>query len=412
MRYHIADATNQSLNTIAIGLSKVKTVVDAEWNPVRQSKLGRFQSALLDTSIRVLQHYPKKGWDYDDVIINSRAYPVAESIELERPFCKLMKFRRQGLPKTAPRVIFVAALSGHHATLSRETFEEFLPEHEVYVTDWTDARLVPVEEGRFGFEEYIAYLIEFMEKLGPGTHMVGLCQAGIPGLVTASVMSAQENPARPASMSFLGSPMDIRINPGLISKVSSFVTPGMLSLTAIHKVPSRYPGRGRSVYPGMVQLSNFMTMSIRSHIESHKRYLKDIYHGNFESANKIRDFYDEYFSLLDTTAEFYIETLERVFIDQELPKGIMRYKGAKVNCAHIQDIPLFTVEGAKDNMVVPGQCQAAAGFCVNLPEAMKEHHLQEGVGHYGVFSGGHYRESIAPKVKAFIAKYHTAVKHA
>ncbi len=406
MRYQTVDAAAQTLNIVASGLRKMKTVVDSDRYPLRKYRLARMQSAALDTTIRLLQHYPKQGWNYPDITIGTRRYPIEETVVVEKPFCKLMKFRRKNLPANAPKALFVAALSGHHATLSRETFEEFLPDHEVYVTDWTDARLVPIEDGRFGFEEYVSYVIEFLEAIGPGTHLIGLCQAGIPGLVAAAVMSEDGNPARPASMSFLGSPIDIRINPGLVSKISNLINPAVLCMSAIHRVPARYPGKGRLVYPGILQLGNFVTMSFRSHIESHIRYFKCIYQGDFESADKIRDFYDEYFSILDSTAEFYIETLERVFLDQQLPKGLMSHQGRNVTCDSIHDIPLFTVEGAKDNMVMIGQCSAAADLCTNLPDKLKESYVQEGVGHYGVFSGRLYREGVAPRVKAFIAAHH------
>jgi poly(3-hydroxybutyrate) depolymerase len=301
--------------------------------------------------------------------------------------------------------LFVAAMSGHHATLSRETFGEFLPEHEVYVTDWTDAKMVPLKEGRFGFEEYIAYVVDFLKAIGPGTHLVGLCQAGVPGLAAAAILSEENSDCRPASMTFMASPMDITVNPGLLAKLSGMISRNLVSSVAIFRVPVRYPGRGRLVYPGMVQLGNFMSLGIRAHIESHFQFAKDMYQGNFESAEKFRDFYDEYFSVLDSTAEFYIETLEKVFIDQTLPKGLLTFAGKKVDCASIKDVPIFTVEGMKDNMVNQGQCQAAATFCTNLPEDMKEYYGQEGVGHYGVFSGSKFRAGIAPKVKDFIARH-------
>ena len=404
MRYHVIDAFNQSLNATASVLNMVKTVTESDFNPVRDKKLGRAQNAFLETSIRILRHYPKRGWDYPDVKIGRRLYPVTETVVEEKPFCKLMKFTRAGLKKDAPKVLFVAAMSGHHATLSRETFGEFLSDHEVYVTDWTDAKMVPLKEGRFGFEEYIAYVIDFLQKIGPDTHMVCLCQAGAPGLAAAAIMSEAGDECKPASLALLASPMDIRVNPNMLSTVSGLVNRHMVNAIAIHRVPTRFPGRGRLVYPGMVQLGNFMTLSIRSHIESHYQFARDVYHGNFEDADKFRDFYDEYFSVLDSTAEFYLETLEKVFIDQTLPKGLLTFKGKKVDCGAVKDIPLFTIEGAKDNMVNLGQCQAAADFCVNLPDNKKEHLVQEGVGHYGIFSGSRYRQYIAPAVKDFIKR--------
>jgi poly(3-hydroxybutyrate) depolymerase len=402
MRYLTADYATYSMNLFASGLGSVKAALDSDSNPLRRTKLARLQSAALDTGIRLLRHYPKQGWGYGEVTVGGRRYAVEETVAVERPFCKLMKFRRERLPRTAPKVLFVAALSGHHATLSRETFEAFLPDHEVYVTDWTDARLVPVEEGRFGFEEYVSYVIDFFDVVGPGAHMVGICQAGVPGLVAAAVMSQEHSPNKPLSMSFLGSPMDVRVNPGLLSRVSNYLNPGIIGMIALHKVPARYPGRGRLVYPGMLQLSNFMSLNLSSHVESHLRYFKSVYRGNFDEADKIRDFYDEYFSILDCTAEFYVETLERVFMDQHLPKGLMMHRGKPVHCDTITDIPLFTVEGGNDNMVMLGQCRAAADFCHRLPPELKSHYVQEGVGHYGIFNGSKFREEIAPRVKSFI----------
>ena len=403
MRYTTADAANQSMIAAAGGLSRVKRLVDSTTNPLRNTRLARLHSAVLDTGIRLLKRYPKQPWDFPAVAVGGRQYPVRETLVRETPFCRLMKFRRDRLPAKAPKVLFAAALSGHHATLSRETFQAFLPDHEVYVTDWTDARLIPVEEGRFGFEEYVGHVIEFFDAVGPGAHLVGICQAGVPGLVAASVMSMKDNPNKPLSMSFLGSPMDVRVNPGMLTRVSNFLTPTMIRLIALHKVPRRFPGRGRLVYPGMLQLSNFMSLSLPVHIDGHLRYLKGRYRNDAESVEKVKEFYDEYFSILDCTAEFYVETLERVFMDQHLPKGLMTYRGERVHCGSITDIPLFTVEGGKDNMVMRGQCRAAASFCNKLPDSMKSHYVQEGVGHYGIFNGARFREEIAPRVKAFIA---------
>ena len=319
-----------------------------------------------------------------------------------------MRFRRAGLADDAPRVLFVAAMSGHHATLSRETFQEFLADHEVFVTDWICARQVPLSEGRFGYFEYIEYVMDFLEEIGPGTHLVGLCQAGPPSLAAAALLAERQSDHTPASMAFLASPMDIRVNPGLLSKVSRHLNRRRLETLAIHRVPRRYPGRGRRVYPGMVQLGNFMTLSLRKHIESHRQFFRDVRNQRHDDTEKFREFYDEYFSLLDATAEFYIETIENVFMDQTLARGTLEVQGQRVDCAAIEKIPLLTIEGGKDNMVTEGQCQAAADFCTNLPGRRKRFYLQKDVGHYGVFSGRGYREGIAPQLQRFIADHRVA----
>ncbi|MFK7831205.1 MAG: polyhydroxyalkanoate depolymerase [Congregibacter sp.] len=406
MRYTIADSMNRNLGKSTSLLHAAKAMQNSKLNPVRKTWLGRSQRALLETGIRLLKSYPKSPWNFADIEVDGCLYPIEESIFAEQPFCQLMRFRRAGLPDGAPRVLFVAAMSGHHATLSRETFLEFFPDHEVFVTDWTCARQVPVSKGRFGYYEYIEYVMDFLEDIGPGAHLVGLCQAGPPCLAATALLAERQSDCAPASMSFLASPMDIRVNPGLLSKISPHLNRRRLNALVIHKVPRHYPGRGRRVYPGMVQLGNFMTLSLRTHIDSHGQYFKDVQQEAHDSADKFRKFYDEYFSILDSTAEFYIETIENVFIDQTLAKGTLEVNGEKVDCSAIHDTPILTIEGGKDNMVMQGQCEAAAGLCTSLPDSKIEHYLQDDVGHYGVFSGSGFRHGIAPTLKTFIAKHH------
>ncbi len=405
MRYALADSLSRGLSRSASLLHAAKSIQQSRLNPLRATALGRSQQALIETTLRLVQPYPKRDWAYEPVTVGGVRYPVAESVHAEKPFCRLMRFRRAGLPANAPRVLFVAALSGHHATLSRETFSEFLPDHEVFVTDWICAREVPLSEGRFGYFEYIEYVMDFLAATGPGTHLVGLCQAGPPSLAAVALLAKRGSKDTPASMSFLASPMDIRVNPGLMTRVSRHLNRRRLNALVIHKVPRVYPGRGRRVYPGMVQLGNFMSLNLRTHIDRHGQFFSDIRQQNHESADKFREFYDEYFALLDATADFYIETLENVFIDQTLPNGTLKVRGEPVHCEAIEAVPILTIEGGKDNMVNPGQCQAAAEMCTNLPPGLKEYHLQDGVGHYGVFSGAGYREGIAPKLREFIARH-------
>ncbi len=404
MRYQALDLAKRTMHPISVLLGYTHDLATHPVNPLARTPIGRMQAAFLETTERLLKHYPKKGFEFGTIAVNGKPLEIRERIMRKNPFCHFLHFEREDC-ESAPKVLFVAAMSGHHATLSRETVREFLPDHDVYITDWIDPKQVPLSAGRFGFDEYVGQVIEFIEMLGPDTHVVGLCQAAVPALVAAAVMAKQRNKARPASLSLLAGPIDIMANPNKITRWVDKVNLNLLRPLAIHKVPKGYPGAGRMVYPGYMQLSGFMTMNPKAHLEAHLQFIKNVARGDVDAADKHRDFYDDYFSTMDGTAEFYLETLERVFIDQHLPKGLMTYAGKRVDCAAITDTALLTIEGANDDMVSIGVTEAAHKICTSLPDELREHHVQEGVGHYGVFSGTRFSNEVAPRIKAFIGRH-------
>lgn len=377
--------------------------------PLADTLPGRFSRAYLESTVRLLKHYPKQDFEYQPVEIDGVEYPVMEDVVAEKPFCNLLRFRREGLSPKAPKLLCVAALSGHHATLCRETFREFLQDYEVYVTDWLDARDVPLSEGRFGYDGYVGYIEEFLELLGPKSHVLAICQAG-PGVMTAVAhMAKHDNPARPASLAIMAAPMDTRVN--TTNKLQRFVDAlniKLLRKIAIHKVPLRYRGAGRNVYPGVLQLGGFMTLNLNAHIEKHVDFFKNLLEGNAREAEIHRDFYDEYMAVLDMDADYYLETVEWVFLDQRLARGTLEYKGERVDCSAIKDVAILCLEGEADDMVSVGQTEAALTMCPNLPKKLQKYHVQEGVGHYGIFSGSKYRKHVAPMIRNWVNKHHKA----
>ena len=405
MQYQLFDLYRQSLSPLTATVDLAHDIVTNDRYPLSKTRYGRVRKAVLESTSRLLKHYPKQGFEYEPVVIDEKEYPVSETVVLEKPFCNLLRFRREGLPADAPKLLCIAALSGHHATLARETFREFLPDHEVYVTDWLDARDVPLSEGKFGFEDYTSYLIDFMEHLGPNNHVFAICQATVPALTAISHMSRENDVCRPKTLTMLAGPIDIRVNPNAFTKKVLKISAKMLERIAIHKVPSRYKGVGRKVYPGMMQLGGFMSMNIKSHMEKHAQFFKDIIKGSADDADKHRDFYDEYMAVLDMDADFYLETMDRIFLDQHLPKGLMQFQGKAVNCSDITDVAILTIEGEKDDMISLGQTEAALNMCDNLPKKLKKHYVQKGVGHYGIFNGSKYRKGVAPKIKGWIKKH-------
>ena len=406
MRYRLRTLVEQLLHPVHTTLNRHHRFVTHSRHPLRDRRLNRYHAASVETVLRLIRQYPKQAFNYGSLTIGGKPAPIVEDVVVGKPFCQLRRFHHAGTAQ-APKVLFVAAMSGHHATLSKDTLREFLPDFDVYITDWVDARLVPVAEGRFGFDEYVQYLVEFLDALGPNVHLVGLCQAAVPALCAAAVMAEDRHPHRPRTLSLLAGPIDIRVNRNAVTKFANHIPLALMRLN-VHKVPPRYPGAGRLVYPGYLQLGAFVSLNLRSHIGKHVQFFKDVAQGNQAAAQKHRVFYDEYNAMMDATAEFYLETLERVFMDQQLARGTLQVHGRRVDCAALKDIALLTLEGARDEMVAVGVTEAAQGLCSKLPARLREHHVQDGVGHYGIFNGSLYKSDIAPRMKAFMRRHAAA----
>jgi poly(3-hydroxybutyrate) depolymerase len=333
-----------------------------------------------------------------DVTVGNRDVEVREEIAHLTPFGTLLRFRKD-IDTEQPRVLLVAPLSGHFATLLRSTVRTMLPEHDVYITDWHNMRDVDRAHGRFGFDEYIEHLITFLEVIGEGAHMVAVCQPCVAALVTAAVMAQQDHPAQPRSMTLMAGPIDTRVNPTRVNELANSKPIEWFEQNLIARVPFRHAGAFRKVYPGFVQLAAFMSMNIDRHVRAHRELYDNLRIGELEKAKLTKDFYDEYFAVLDLTAEFYLETVRIVFQEHRLPKGTLEWRGERVEPRAIRRTALLTVEGEKDDICAVGQTVAAHDLCTGLRPYRKRHHMQAGVGHYGVFSGKRWENQIYPLVK-------------
>jgi poly(3-hydroxybutyrate) depolymerase len=375
------------------------------WNPLSNTALGKNISASTELFERLTRRYGKPAFRLDDFQVNRVVYPILEEIVWSRPFCNLLHFARPDFPAGTgqPKLLIVAPMSGHYATLLRGTVEAFLPYCDVYITDWADARMVPLALGPFDLDDYIVYLREMLVHLGPGVHTIGVCQPSVPLLAAAALMEADGDAAAPASMTLMGGPVDTRRSPTEVNKLAEKRGVEWFRSNCLHTAPLPYPGFGREVYPGFLQLSGFMAMNIDRHVTAHLDMFKHLVAGDEDPAEKHREFYDEYLAVMDLAAEYYMQTIETVFVRHALPKGEMTHRGRLVDLKAIRNCGLLSVEGEKDDISGVGQTVAANDLCVNIPEARKHYHLAKGVGHYGVFNGSRFRNEIAPRIREFIA---------
>jgi len=388
-------------------------------NPVANSELSRTAAAVSELFESVTRRYRKPAWNLAPAIVNGVEAAITPRVVWSKPWCNLVHFERDAEAlaqargkRTDPAVLLVAPMSGHYATLLRSTVEAFLPDFEVYVTDWADARMVPVIAGRFGYHDYIDYVMEMLSALGPDTHVVAVCQPGPPVLAAISLMAAEDHACTPATMTFMGSPIDARKSPTVPNKLAEDRSIAWFKENMIHTVPAPYPGAFRRVYPGFLQLASFMGMNLSRHVDAHYQYFQNLVAGDGDNAQKHSAFYDEYLSVMDLSEEFYIETLCEVFQEYSLARGGFRHRGALVDPGAITKTALLTVEGENDDISGIGQTQAAHALCANIPEAMQRDYIQPGVGHYGVFSGKRYKTEIYPRMRAFMRAFQSPASRA
>jgi poly(3-hydroxybutyrate) depolymerase len=374
-------------------------------NPFAHTTYGKSLAATAELFERSTRRYGKPDWRINSVMVGGERAPIHVTPVWERPFCRLLHFERMfcHMPRRPqPKMLIVAPMSGHYSTLLRGTVEAFLTNHDVYITDWTDARMVPVSEGRFDLDDYIDYIISILHFLGGDTHVVAVCQPSVPVFAATALMEADTDPYAPRSITLMGGPIDTRINSTAVNKLAMHRGIDWFRRNVITKVPFPHPGVGRDVYPGFLQLNGFVSMNLDRHVDAHRNLFMNLVQGDGDSAQKHREFYDEYLAVMDLSAEFYLQTVEAGFIRHALPKGEMTHRGRPVDPGAIRNTALLTVEGEHDDISGVGQTEAAHDLCVNLPADKKAHYLQEGVGHYGVFNGSRFRAEVAPRIADFI----------
>ncbi len=373
----------------------------SDGNPWRSMPASDLLAASSELTMRLTQEYPKLPFGIHTVVADGHTHAIEEIVVEEKPFCQLRRFSKVGV-KGEPRILLVAPLSGHHATLLRDTVRALVEHHEVFITDWRDARIVPLSEGLFHLDDYVRYVIEFLQSLGPDVHIMSVCQPTVPVMCAVSLMAARNDPHRPKSMIMMGGPIDTRVNPSSVNDYAKKHPIEWFEKHVISRVPAKYPGFGRRVYPGFLQHYGFVAMNPGNHAKSHWEFFLDMLKGDGADTEAHRKFYNEYNAVLDLDAAYYLETVQRVFQEYRLPRGVMEVSGERVVPAAIKDIGLMTVEGEADDISCPGQTHAAHGLCSNIPDSRRKHLLVESAGHYGIFSGSRWRNIVCPAIREFI----------
>ncbi|HJQ60055.1 MAG TPA: polyhydroxyalkanoate depolymerase [Vineibacter sp.] len=374
-------------------------------NPWSATWFGKSMAAGAEIMSRLTRNYGKPEFGLASTVIDGHDVAVNEEIVLRKPFCQLLRFHRdmRGLaPRNDPRVLLVAPMSGHFATLLRGTVEAMLPDHEIYITDWADAREVPLTSGSFDLDDYVDYVMEFLRYIGPGAHVIAVCQPSVPVMGAASLMAAANDPMQPRSITLMGGPIDTRISPTVPNDLAMRNSMMWFRQSVISPVPWGFPGFMRRVYPGFLQLTSFITMNLDRHINAHMQQFEHLVKGDGDPADGHRRFYDEYLAVMDLSAEYYLQTVQVVFKEHRLPRGVWSSRDRRINPAAISKTALMTVEGELDDISGLGQTRAAHDLTPNIPAAMHVHHEQKSVGHYGIFNGRRWREQIMPRVRDFI----------
>jgi poly(3-hydroxybutyrate) depolymerase len=403
--YNAYELNRAFLTTASAWASVTAELLNNPTNPMGYTGIGPVMASALDVFAHASAPRGKPDFGIDTITVDGVAHPVTESIILRRPFGNLLHFSHAGLPDDAPRLLIVAPMSGHYATLLRGTVGRMMERAHVFVSDWADAKNVPIEAGPFDLDDYIDYVIAFLEHIGPGTHMLAVCQPSVPALAAAAVMASARHPARPASLTMMGGPVDTREAPTGVNDVASDRPLSWFQQNVIATVPLGYPGAGRRVYPGFLQLTGFLAMNLQNHMESHYQMFMHMVVGDGESADSTKRFYEEYRSVCDMTAEFYLQTIEHVFQKHSLPKGEFVHRGKQIDLGAIDDTAILAIEGENDDISGIGQTKAALHLATGLAESRKKYLLAPEVGHYGIFNGSKWRNRIAPVVEEFIATH-------
>jgi poly(3-hydroxybutyrate) depolymerase len=371
--------------------------------------LGKNFKAFFEVLERLTRTYDNKAFNISSTLINNKSITISEKIALDKPFCELLHFKKLSKTPNQPKLLIVAPLAGHHSSLLTESVTSLLPFFDVYVTNWKDAAEVPLQLGKFDMNDYINYIIQFIKHLGHSVNIMAVCQPAVPVLAATSILSEENSPYVPDSLTLMGGPIDARINPTEVNKFALKYNIDWFENYMISTVPANYPGFMRKVYPGFLQLLGFVNMNLEKHISSHVGLFEDLITNNIEEAEKQKKFYDRYFSVIDLSAEFYLQTIKEIFQDFSLAKGTLVSDGRKINLANIKKSALFCIEGEHDDITGIGQTKAALDLCSNVASDKKQYHLQEGAGHYGIFSGGKFRRNIAPMITDFI-NTHSQIK--
>ena len=406
--YWFYEVSHAALNPARAYADAARLYFKSPVNPLSFTTFGKSIAAACELFERSTRRYGRPEWRIDSTLVGGERVPVEIAAVWERPFCRLLHFERRLVHpprRPQPKILIVAPMSGHYPTLLRGTVEAFLPNHDIYLTEWVDARMVPLADGAFNLDDYIDYVIAILHKLQGDTHVIAVCQPSVPVLAAVALMEAEEDPFVPNSMVLMGGPIDTRRNPTAVNKLAEQRGTDWFRRNVITKVPFPNPGFMRDVYPGFLQLNGFMTMNLDRHIEAHKDLFMHLVRADGDSAQKHREFYDEYLAVMDLAAEFYLQTVDSVFVRHALPKGEFTHRGVRVDPAQIRRVALMTIEGEHDDISGVGQTEAAQHLCTNIPAERRAHYLQPAVGHYGVFNGSRFRAEIAPRIADFVLSH-------
>ncbi|MGE3916982.1 MAG: polyhydroxyalkanoate depolymerase [Hyphomicrobiaceae bacterium] len=405
MQYHAYEMAHAFVSPFRLAAKGIRQSLDLPWNMFGQTIPGRHMAAAIDVFDKITRRYAKPEFGISETRIHGFPVPVREEVVLEKTFCNLLHFDRDVRvigKRYDPKVLLVAPMSGHYATLLRGTVDAMIQEHSVYITDWKDARDVPMAMGRFDLDDFIDYIIDFVEFLGPNTHVIAVCQPSVPALAATAVMAARGSKCQPASLTLMGGPIDTRRNPTVVNELARKRPIEWFERNVINYVPFPNPGFMRKVYPGFIQLTGFMTMNLERHTSAHLELFRNLVKGDCDSVDAHARFYDEYLAVMDLTAEFYLQTVETVFQRHDLPDKRLRHRGELVDCSAIRKTALLTIEGEKDDICGLGQTDAAHDLCSNVAVDERYNYVQSGVGHYGVFNGTRWRTEIQPRIREMI----------